>query len=84
MSVVVRSDDAPPDLAIKSHDAPRCWRPDTHVELSLIDPSGVVRALSLSIPSVFEREGAAGVVKPGPWKLRVRGDNVPTGGQTVS
>ncbi|RZI61955.1 MAG: hypothetical protein EOP37_05320 [Rubrivivax sp.] len=65
------------------------WWPETatqahnDVDLSLIDPSGVVRASSLSIPSVFERVRAAGAVKSGPWKLRVRGYNVPTGGQTV-
>ncbi|UXH80731.1 S8 family serine peptidase [Roseateles amylovorans] len=65
------------------------WWPETasqahnDVDLSLIDPSGVVRGSSVSIPSVFERVRAAGAVPSGQWKVRVRGYNVPTGGQTV-
>ncbi len=58
-------------------------QPHNDVDLSLIDPSGVVRASSVSSPSVFERVRAAGAVQPGQWKVRVRGYSVPTGGQAV-
>jgi serine protease AprX len=52
------------------------------VDLSLIDPSGTVRASSLSIPSVFERARVSVSVPTGTWKLRIRGYNV-NGSQTV-
>jgi serine protease AprX len=65
------------------------WWPETaaqahnDIDLTLIDPSGVQRDLSWSIPSVFERARVAGSVPSGTWKLRIRGYNVPTGSQTV-
>ncbi|MDR7097826.1 hypothetical protein J2X04_000173 [Lysobacter niabensis] len=64
------------------------WWPETaaqahnDVDLSLLDPSGTVRASSLSIPSVFERARVAGAVASGTWKVRIRGYSV-TGSQTV-
>lgn len=67
------------------------WWPETgsatsevhnDVDLSLIDPAGVVRASSLSIPSVFERARVSGSVATGTWKVRIRGFRV-TGSQTV-
>ena len=57
------------------------WHND--VDLSLIDPSGVTRASSLSIPSVYERARVSGAVVNGSWKLRIRGYNVALGPQTV-
>ncbi|HEX5761192.1 MAG TPA: S8 family serine peptidase [Thermoanaerobaculia bacterium] len=65
------------------------WWPETaaqshnDVDLSLVDPGGVQRASSLSIPSVFERVRVAGTVASGTWKLRIRGYSVPAGPQTV-
>ena len=53
------------------------------VDLYLVDPGGVVRASSISIPSIYERARVAGRVAPGTWKLRIRGYNVPGGSQTV-
>ena len=52
------------------------------IDLHLVDPSGVVRASSVSIPSVFERARVSGRVASGTWKLRIRGYHV-TGSQTV-
>jgi hypothetical protein len=52
------------------------------VDLHLIDPGGVIRDSSVSIPSVFERARVAGRVAAGTWKLRIRGYNV-NGSQTV-
>ena len=63
------------------------WWPEsgTHndIDLRLIDPSGNVRALSIDIPSVFERCRVAGAVTPGTWQLRIRGFSVPAGPQEV-
>jgi serine protease AprX len=65
------------------------WWPETatqqhnDVDLSLVDPSGTVRASSISIPSVFERARVAGAVAPGVWTLRIRGYQVGTASQTV-
>jgi hypothetical protein len=64
------------------------WWPETasqqhnDIDLSLIDPSGVERSSSTSVPSVFERARVAGSVPSGTWKLRIRGYSV-TGSQTV-
>lgn len=52
------------------------------IDLYLIDPSGAVRASSVSIPSVFERARVSGRVAAGTWQLRIRGYNV-NGTQTV-
>jgi hypothetical protein len=65
------------------------WWPETaaqahnDVDLSLIDPNGVVVASSISISSVFERARASGSLLPGTWTLRVRGFSVPTAPQAV-
>ncbi|RBQ19734.1 hypothetical protein DP939_13490 [Spongiactinospora rosea] len=53
------------------------------IDLYLVDPSGIVRASSTSIASVFERCRASAPVAPGIWQVRVRGYNVPSGPQTV-
>jgi serine protease AprX len=53
------------------------------IDLYLVDPGGTARASSISIPSVFERARVSGPVRPGAWKLRIRGYNVPGGTQTV-
>ena len=52
------------------------------VDLHLVDPSGTVRASSVSIPSVFERARVSGAIRNGTWKLRIRGYSV-SGTQTV-
>jgi serine protease AprX len=52
------------------------------VDLHLVDPRNVVRASSISIPSVFERARVSGAIRNGTWKLRIRGYNV-SGTQTV-
>jgi hypothetical protein len=65
------------------------WWPETatqahnDIDLRLIDPSGTVQDISLSIPSVFERTRVPGTVRPGTWKLRLHGFSVPAGPQTV-
>jgi len=65
------------------------WWPETaaqshnDVDLSLIDPSGITRASSLSVSSIFERARFSGAVASGTWTLRIRGFSVPTGSQTV-
>jgi serine protease AprX len=65
------------------------WWPETSsqqhndIDLHLIDPNGVERHFSWSIPSVYERARVAGPVASGTWKVRIRGYSVPTGSQTV-
>lgn len=65
------------------------WWPETatqahnDIDLSLIDPSGVTRAWSVSIPSVFERARVSGRIQSGRWTLRIRGYRVPSGVQIV-
>jgi serine protease AprX len=51
------------------------WHSD--VDLYLVDPGGATRALSISIPSVFERASVTERVEAGTWKLRIRGYRVP-------
>jgi serine protease AprX len=63
------------------------WWPEekgTHndVDISLIDPSGVRRAVSHSAESVFELARVNGPLAAGTWKLRVRGFDV-SGSQDV-
>ncbi|MDQ5824056.1 MAG: S8 family serine peptidase [Chloroflexota bacterium] len=60
-------------------------RVDVHnnVDLYLVDPNGAVQASSTSVPSVFERARVGGPVTEGTWKLRIRGQSVPGGSQTV-
>jgi hypothetical protein len=53
------------------------------VDLSLVDPSGVVRASSVSAASIFERVSVAGPLAAGTWTVRLRGFNVPSGTQLV-
>lgn len=59
--------------------------PGTHkdVDLSLVDPGGVVRDSSPSASGVFERASVNGPLASGTWKLRIRGFNVPGGAQKV-
>ena len=60
-------------------------QPATHndIDVSLVDPSGVVRASSTSVSGVFERLSLSGPVAPGRWTVRITGFNVPTGSQLV-
>lgn len=64
------------------------WWPETatqthnDIDLRLIDPSGVERAVSRSGPSVFERAQYTGTLS-GTWTLRISGFAVPTSPQTV-
>jgi hypothetical protein len=53
------------------------------IDLSLVDPSGVVRASSPSSAGVYERVSVNGPIAGGTWKLRLRGYNVPSGPQPV-
>jgi len=57
--------------------------PHNDIDLYLIDPSGVERASSLSVKSIFERARFDGPVATGRWKLRIRGYDVRTGLQNV-
>lgn len=65
------------------------WWPETaaqahnDIDLSLIDPSGTVRASSVSVNSVFERARVSGSLASGRWILRIRGFSVPAAPQTV-
>jgi hypothetical protein len=53
------------------------------IDIHLIDPTGVERARGFSAVSVFERARVSGALASGTWKIRIRGYNVPTGGQVV-
>lgn len=53
------------------------------IDVSLVDPNGVVRASSSSVSGVFERLSLTGPVMAGHWTIRVHGFSVPTGTQTV-
>lgn len=53
------------------------------IDLSLLDPSGAVRARGFSAVSVFERARVAGSLSAGTWKIRIRGYSVPTLAQVV-
>jgi serine protease AprX len=59
-------------------------QPATHndIDVSLVDPNGVVRASSSSISSVFERVALTGGITAGSWKVRITGFSV-TGTQQV-
>ena len=58
--------------------------PATHndIDVSLVDPNGVVRASSLSVNGVFERVALTGGITAGRWTVRITGYQV-TGTQTV-
>jgi hypothetical protein len=58
------------------------WWPEstaTHddVDLTVVDPNGVVRGSSLSAAGVFERVNVVGPLTPGTWTLQLHGFNVP-------
>lgn len=53
------------------------------IDLFLVDPSGTVRASSISVNSVFERCRVSAPIAAGVWKVRIQGYNVPSGPQTV-
>jgi serine protease AprX len=55
-----------------------------NIDLRIVDPSGIVRATSNSIPSVFEKTRVLGALAGGNWKLRIsRGAGGAAGPQTV-
>lgn len=65
------------------------WWPESassahrRIELSLIDPSGVIRATSSHTTSVFQKvERTSGLVN-GNWKVRIKALSVPSGTQQV-
>ena len=60
-------------------------QPATHndIDVSLVDPNGVVRAQSISVNGIFERLSLAGPVTPGRWTVRITGYSVLTGSQQV-
>ncbi len=58
-------------------------QPHNDIDLSLYDPDGLLRARSISIPSVFERVHIHWGIATGTWKLRIRGYSVPHAPQTV-
>jgi hypothetical protein len=55
-------------------------QPDPHndVDLTVIDPNGVVRGSSLSSAGVFERVNIVGPVVAGNWTVQVHGYSVPS------
>jgi hypothetical protein len=46
------------------------------VDLTVVDPTGVVRGTSASVAGVFERVNIVGPLTPGTWTLQVHGFNV--------
>ena len=62
---------------LKTFDA-AIWWPESaaqrhsNLDLSLIDPSGVVRASSTTVLGVFERVRVSGNITSGTWKLRIK------------
>lgn len=63
-----------PERASEAHD---------DIDLRLFDPTGAQVASSISIPSIFERLQHRRELRPGTWKLQVRGFSVKSGPQTV-
>lgn len=66
------------------------WWPEgaaqTHnnVDLAIVDPSGVVRATSTSVNSIFEKARYIGTIGTGGWKVRLtRGSGGTAGNQAV-
>jgi hypothetical protein len=54
------------------------------IDLSVIDPTGYVKAYSQSTPSIFEFTTVSGALTPaGTWRVRLSGFSVPQGPQTV-
>jgi serine protease AprX len=55
------------------------------IDLYVVSPSGVRRAVSIQSASVFERARVeqVGPLEQGTWTLRIRGHHVPRGSQTV-
>lgn len=47
------------------------------VDLTVVDPNGVVRGASLSAANDFERVNVVGPLTPGDWTLQLHGYNVP-------
>jgi len=46
--------------------------PHNDIDLFIVDPSGVVRASSTSVYSIFERAQVPGLLAAGTWKLRIQ------------
>lgn len=43
------------------------------IDLRILDPNGHIRAISLSINSVYERARVTGTIQPGTWIIEIRG-----------
>jgi len=63
-----------PERANEAHD---------DIDLYVIDPLGIERARGYSAVSVFERARVTGALAPGTWKVRIKGNRVVSGPQTV-
>jgi hypothetical protein len=63
-----------PESAGEAHD---------DIDVSVVDPNGVVQAQALSEPSVFERTEVAGPVMTGTWTVRIRAVDLQSPPQTV-
>jgi serine protease AprX len=86
--------DIPQNIWVRTGYVPRdfqvgLWWPETpaqahsRIHLKLIDPSGVERAASTSVSSVFQRVSLPGSIAYGQWKLRIEGNTITTGTQRV-
>ena len=53
------------------------------IDLRIVDPSGTVRAASLSINSVYERARATGTIQQGTWIIEIRGFDTWASNRTV-
>lgn len=65
------------------------WWPESaeqdhnNIDVYLIDPTGIPRAHSTSVTSIFERTGVQGSLTPGSWTVSIHGEEVQTQSQIV-
>jgi hypothetical protein len=53
------------------------------IDLRLKNPAGTTLALSLSVPSIFEKVEYSGSISPGNWTIQINGYRVRSSPQTV-